>query len=312
MLYDKYKPVFLDDYKIHLNLIPKLKNLCKTDITNILLYGPKGSGKLTLVKCLINTYYNTPIIETTKLVKINNKEISFKSSKYYFEIILDSYYNKKKFDELLLYLCDSNDISSKFKIIIIKNIEYINVDSFRILKYFIEKKYNNIRFILITSNISNINNFLKGVFLLFRVPYPNKTELFNYISTIYNIKPLKLKTIINDTSNLTSLFLQLEINILNNYSCPYKSLSNKFVKLLECNNIENILKIRELLYTIMSKNYDLKLICHTILNIFLTKKIDKKKELIELFTNYDNNNKSFKNIIHIEALLINIIKLYSI
>ena len=312
MLYDKYKPVFLDDYKIHLNLIPKLKFLCKTDITNILVYGPKGSGKLTLVKSLINTYYNTDIIEINKFVKINNKEVSFKSSKYYFEIILDSYYNKKKFDELLLYLCDSNDINSKFKLIIIKNIEYINDDSFRILKYFIEKKYNNIRFILITSNISNINNFLKGFFLLFRVPYPNKNELFDYISTIYNIKSSKLKTIINESTNLTSLFLQLEINILNNYICPYKTYSNKFVKLLESKNIDNILKIRELLYTIMSKNYDLKLICHTILNKFLTKNIDKKQELIELFTNYDNTNKSFKNIIHIESLLINIIKLYSI
>ena len=312
MLYDKYKPIFLDDYKIHLNLIPKLQTLCKTDISNILVYGPKGSGKLTLVKSLLNTYYNTHIIETNKLVKINNKELSFKSCKYYFEIILDSYYNKKKFEELLLYLCDSNDINSNFKLIIIKNIEFINSESFRIIKYFIEKKYNNIRFILITSNISNINNFFKGFFLLFRVPYPNKNELFNYVSTIYNIKSSKLKNIINETRNLTSLFLQLEINTLNNYICPYKTYSNKFVKLLESKNIDNIIKIRELLYTIMSKNYDLKLICHTILNTFLTKNSDKRQELIELFTNYDNTNKSFKNIIHIESLLINIIKLYSI
>lgn len=312
MLYDKYKPVYLDDYKIHLHLISKLQRLCNNDISNILFYGPKGCGKLTLVKSLLNTYYNKSIIETNKLIKVNNKELSFKSSSYYFEIVLDKYYNKKKFEELLFYLCDSNDINSKFKLIIIKNIEYINIDSIKILKVYIEKKNNNIKFILITSNISNINNFFKGFFLLFRVPYPNKNELFDYVSNIYNIKSSKIKTIINDTKDLNSLFLQLEINSINPYICPYKTYTNKFVKLLESNKVENIIKIRELLYTIMSKNYDLKVICHNILSIFLTKNIDKKQELIELFTNYDNTNNSFKNIIHIETLLINIIKLYNI
>ena len=312
MLYDKYKPVFLDDYKIHLNIISKLKILCKKDITNILVYGPKGSGKLTLVKSLLNTYYNTNIKQSTKLVKINNKELSFKDSQYYFEIILDNYYNKKKFEELILYLCGSNDINNKFKLIIIKNIEYIRNDSLRIVKYFIEKKSNNIRFIFITSNISNINSFFKGFFLLLRLPYPNKTEIYNYVSSIYNINDSKLKSIINDTNNLTSLFLLLEINMINNYICPYNTFSNKFIQLLTTKKINNILKIRELLYTIMSKNYDLKIICLNILKQILNSKSDKKKEIIELYTKYDNKNKSFKNIIHIEALLINITKLYNI
>ena len=312
MLYDKYKPVFLDDYKIHLNIIPKLKILCKKDITNILVYGPKGSGKLTLVKSLLNTYYNTNIKQSTKLVKINNKELSFKDSKYYFEIILDNYYNKKKFEELILYLCGSNDINNKFKLIIIKNIEYINNESLRIVKYFIEKKSNNIRFIFITSNISNINDFFKGFFLLLRLPYPNKTEIYNYVSSIYNINNSKIKSIINETNNLTSLFLLLEINMINNYICPYNTFSNKFIKLLTNNKINNILKIRELLYTIMSKNYDLKIICLNILKQILNSKSDNKKEIIELYTKFDNKNNSFKNIIHIEALLINITKLYNI
>tara|TARA_B110000967_G_C18759314_1_gene496979 strand:- start:131 stop:1069 length:939 start_codon:yes stop_codon:yes gene_type:complete len=312
MLYDKYKPVFLDDYKIHLNIIPKLKILCKKDITNILVYGPKGSGKLTLVKSLLNTYYNTNIKQSTKLVKINNKELSFKDSQYYFEIILDNYYNKKKFEELILYLCGSNDINNKFKLIIIKNIEYINNESLRIVKYFIEKKSNNIRFIFITSNISNINDFFKGFFLLLRLPYPNKTEIYNYVSSIYNINDSKLKSIINDTNNLTSLFLLLEINMINNYICPYNTFSNKFIQLLTTKKINNILKIRELLYTIMSKNYDLKIICLNILKQILNSKSDNKKEIIELYTKFDNKNNSFKNIIHIEALLINITKLYNI
>ena len=111
---------------------------------------------------------------------------------------------------------------------------------------------------------------------------------------------------------MTSLFLLLEINKINNYTCPYITFSNTFIKLLTNKKINNIFKIRELLYTIMSKNYDLKIICLNILKKILKSKSDKKKEIIELYTKYDNKNKSFKNIIHIEALLINITKLYNI
>jgi len=312
MLYNKYKPVFLDDYKIHLNIIPKLKNICKKDISNILVYGPKGSGKLTLVKSLLNTYYKTDIQLKTKLVKINSKELLFKESKYYFEIVLDNYYNKKKFEELLSYLCSSSDINNKFKLIIIKNIEYISSESLRIIKYFIEKKYNNIRFIFITSNIANINSFFKGFFLLLRVPYPNKDELYNFVLPIYDMNKSKIKSIIQTNNNLTSLFSLLEINSINNYICPYKTITNKFIKLIISKKINNILKIRELLYTIMSKNYNLKEICLNILKQILNSECNKKKEIIELYTKYDNTNQSFKNIIHIETLLINIIKLYNI
>ena len=308
MLYEKHKPIFLDDYKIHLNIIPKLQKLCKTNICNLLIYGSKGSGKLTLVKSMINTYFNKNIIEKDNIIKLNAKDVFFKSSNYYFEIILNNYYNKKNFELLLLHLCENNDINSDFKLIIIKNIEYVNIDAFRILKYMIEKKYNKIRFILITSKISSINSFLKGYFLLLRVPQPDKTELFNYITTIYTISPTKIKSIINNSNNLTDLFMILEINTLNNYICPYKSYSNKFIKLIENKKSINILKIRELLYTIMSKNYDLKLICHSILNYLLTSNIENKHEIIELYTKYDKTY-SFKNIIHIECLLINLMNI---
>ena len=61
MLYEKYKPIYLKDYEIHLDLIPKLNNLCKKDISNILFYGPCNVGKMTLVNSLLNTHYKTHI-----------------------------------------------------------------------------------------------------------------------------------------------------------------------------------------------------------------------------------------------------------
>ena len=310
MLYEKYKPIYLKDYQIHLNLLPKLNNLCKKDISNILFYGSDNVGKMTLVNCLLNTYYKTHIIEKSNIVKINGRDIKFKSCNYYFKIILNNYYNKKNFEELINYLCENNEINNKFKLIIIKNIEFIDFESFKILKNIIEKKYNSIRFILITSKFSKINNFIKGFFLLIRVPKPCEKELFKHIKTIYpTINKSKITKVLNETSRLVEIFMKLEINNINSYNDPYITKSDKLVKLLETKKTSNILKIRELIYDLMAKNYNLINIYKNIFTTLINSNYDNstKLNIIKLYSNYNSSN--FKNIIHIESLLINIMNI---
>jgi DNA polymerase III delta prime subunit len=310
MLYEKYKPLYLKDCQIHLNLIDKLNNLCKKDISNILFYGPSNVGKMTLVNSLLNTYYKTQIIEKTNIIKLNSRDIKFNSSKYYFKIILNNYYNKKNFDLLIKYLCENNEVNNKCKLIIIKNIEFIELDSFKIVKNIIEKKYNSIRFIFITSKLSKINDFIKGFFLLIRVPKPCKQELFEHIKTIYpTISKSKITKVLKETSELTEIFMKLEINIINSYNDPYITKSNKLVKLIESKKTSNILKIRELIYDLMAKNYNLNKIYIHIFKSLINSNYDNvtKLNIIKLYSKYNNNN--FKNIIHIESLLINIMNI---
>jgi len=305
---NKYNPVFIDDFKLHLKLIPKLKALYKKDISNILLYGNYGTGKLTIARCLINSYYKKEIICKDNIITINSKESKFKSSEYHFELILDRYFNKKKFDDLLRYLSSNLDINNNciYKLIIIKNIEHIPYESLMLLKNIIEKN-DKIRFILITNNISKLNNFYKGFFLLIRIPKLEKDELYNYLIQYYNKN--NVKKILDN--NLNNIFPILDINDINKYIEPYESNINKLIKLLESKKISNIIKIRELLYNLMSKNYDLKFIFNKIYKYFLNKCNEKKKK--EIITIYSENsqyiNKSFKSIIHYETLLINIMNI---
>jgi len=204
-------------------------------------------------------------------------------------------------------LCENTEVNNKFKLIIIKNIEFIDFESFKSIKNIIEKKYNSVRFIFITSKLSKINDFIKGFFLLIRIPTPSKNELFSHLINIYpKINKSKITKVLNETSKLTEIFMKLEINNINNYNDPYITKSNKLIKLIESKKISNILKIRELIYDLMAKNYNLSKIYTYIFKTLLNTIDDNNKKLIiiRLYNNYNNNN--FKNIIHIESLFINI------
>ena len=307
MHYDKHMPVYIDDFQIHLNLKQKLNILSKNDISNILLYGLNGSGKLTIAKCLINSYYKQNIITKKNIIKINAKELKFISSDYHFEIILNKYFNKKNFNELLKFLCSNNEINNKcnFKLILIKNIEYIDNHSLLIMKNILEKN-RFIKFILI-SNTSNLNTFFKGFFLLLKIPKPKKIEVYNYLNTICKHK-IDLEYLDNYV-NLNTLFPIININTINNYNDPYEYYTHKLIKLISSTKVSNINKIRDIIYELLSKGYDIVLIYKNIYKQLL-KTIDdsKKYNLIELYSNI-NINKSFKSVIHIEALIINIMNI---
>lgn len=299
-------PIFIKDLKIHLNLKNKLENLYKNDIGNILIYGPKGSGKHTIAKCLINSFYNKNIIIKPTIFKYNLKEIKYNTSSYYFEIILDKYFNRKHFITLLSFLCNSNDINSNcfYKLILIKNIDILDLETTKVIKNYIEKQ--NIRFILITSNISIINKYYYGFFLLLRIPYPNNSELYNFIKS-YNPKINNLNTIINSNKNLNNLFIKIKLMTLTNYTDVYNNNINKIITLLNKKKLSSIIKIREYLYDLISKNYKLEDILLQIFKYYILNH-NSKLQIIELFIEYDIKiKKSFKSIIQLEALLINLL-----
>lgn len=54
----KYKPNNLDEYKYNKNICNFLKNLININELNILIIGNTGSGKTTLINCLLNDYYD--------------------------------------------------------------------------------------------------------------------------------------------------------------------------------------------------------------------------------------------------------------
>ena len=75
---NKNIPKKLADFKIHNNIAIKLLNILKTDnILNLFLYGVYGSGKYTLSRFYIQTYYNDICRLELKNFKNDRKDIDY-------------------------------------------------------------------------------------------------------------------------------------------------------------------------------------------------------------------------------------------
>lgn len=312
---DKFQPVFLDNFIINYEVAQKCKKIVNNEfIPNLLFHGPKGSGKYTLCKSIINSIYNDNIQNVDSVIRINNKEYPLVTSEYHFEICLDKYLmNKNSLCEIIDYLTDTKEINQicLIKIIVIRNINYCNLEIFSFIKNKIELGGSNYRFFVITNNTSYVPTKYRGLFFYIKVKYENKPNIEKY----FKENKIKYdKKIIENERNLNILFTKNELFQISK-SKNFSELKEKqIIKLIKdsINNPDNILKIREVIYEINIKNIKFTEILKNILNYFLKSEIDneKKFKLCTIFAKYDHRSQtSYKKQVHYEALISKIIVL---
>ena len=322
LIKDKYTPIYFDDYKIHLGLINKLKKLI-IDLPNLVFYGQPGTGKSTIVYSLLNELYKTNVISNDKNLKLKinnvNKEFKIKTSNYHFEIDLNKYSslkNKIYFIPLIKLLANSREINSKcsYRLIIIKNAEHIS-ECQNFIKNIIEKN-DSLRFILITNNPNRLRN-LKSLFIEIKLPILSLSEFKILLNSLDNNKHDNEKFIEKNKNikfgNISVILLKYEIYKKNKtYVDPIffyiEELSNYILNF----NIKNIDKSRKLLYEILSKNIDFNDFIKKLYFKIIDGDYDRDKKILitNTFVKYTTRStKAFKTIIHIEALIIELMKI---
>jgi hypothetical protein len=315
LLKDKFSPVFLKDFIINKDV----SNVCSKLISNnyiphMLFHGPIGSGKYTTAKSIINTIYGENIVSYNKIFKINGKEIELKCSNYHFEILIDKYNsNRSMICDIIDYFTETQDINAEChtKIIIIRNLNYLNPDFLSFLKNKMEVSNEYYRFFTIAHNVSYIPNKFRGLFTYIRIAYNNDKIINNFFKTKGLILPKCSKS-----KNLNELLTLYELDNSPSYKTFNHNKQTQIISLIKdaINNPDNILKIRDILYIINIKNIKVNTILKNILRHFIDMKdfdFNKKKQLCEICALYDERtNHSYKNQIHYEALFSKIIYIY--
>lgn len=331
LLKDKYTPKTFEEFKIHKNLVKKIKSITSYEIPNMILHGPQGSGKYTLALNLLSEIYGIDIYnkkKTTITIKINNnnKDLKLIYSNFHYEIGINKYLFNDKLSILKLIEHISNNknvMTNSYNIIIIRNADCLCSESLKSLKRRLEALYTNFRLIITCQNSSKLRNVFGGQFIYCNIPSPDNTSLFNFIEYItkkekININTDNINELINQSNNLNKLLLTLEYSVITGkyikYNDPIKREIKELVKLMFSNNIHMISKIKQKIYTLTSQNINITYIIKEIIQNINKSKLDEnsKKEILELCCKYNQKiSNSYKEVIHLEALVFNIIYIVS-
>ena len=167
----------------HKNIIKQLNNL--QYLPNMLFLGPKGSGKLTIIKLFLkkilqikddNNYLRKLTIPIT-----TTKDLIIYENNYYYYIDMSIITDKKKntflFEHFISNIIKSKNILSKQHVFFIDNIQKNNEELIRYLKKFIQNYNTNCKFILCSNqNIFN-NQKLESFFMNITISQLNQNEI---------------------------------------------------------------------------------------------------------------------------------------
>ena len=168
----KYKPYYIDDFRLDPDFKAVLQTLFDMDELNLLLIGAPNSGKTSFLYAMIREYYglkrDDPISESNILFINNLKEqgIQFFRS------------------EMKTFCRSHCGIYGKKKLIIIDDMDTINEQSQQVFRNYIDKYKHNVNFIAVCSNIQKIIESIQSRVNILQIPSLTEPQIRDIMENI--------------------------------------------------------------------------------------------------------------------------------
>ncbi len=217
-LLEKYRPHKDREFVFNREILAQLQHIATyEDIPHIIISGPAGSGKKTLVNFFLEKLFDSDVRILNK-IKYNvngsstRKEVEIMQSNYHI-IIEPTNTNHDKYilQEIIKQYARHKSFNifrtnRKFKIIVIYNIENLASNSQAALRRTMELYARTCRFIMICNNLSKIFDPLRSRCRIFCVKVPSLDDIakiIQYIALVENIDitQAKLTKLINNCNN---------------------------------------------------------------------------------------------------------------
>tara|TARA_B100001175_G_C19456592_1_gene614123 strand:+ start:55 stop:990 length:936 start_codon:yes stop_codon:yes gene_type:complete len=251
----------------HDKIFLELKNLFDNDSlpNKIIFSGNYGIGKSTLAYHLTNYIFSKEedykYDSTNNLILSNNRSYNLilnNSHPNFFLITNDDDKKNIQISKIreMINFTNKSSFNNDYKIILINNVEYLNINSTNALLKIIEEPNNKVLFFLIHNNKTKILDTLKSRCITFNL-FLNDEDKFKIINKILN----------------SEFYKDLNEDFKNNYNSPGDIIS--LYNFFDSNNIKSDLSIEELLKLIIDKKLYKK-------DLFIK---DKLSYLVELYFN---------------------------
>lgn len=321
----------------HKEIFHKLKKISEDDgMPHIIFYGNPGTGKKTMINLFLEMIFDKSIykMDDSKYTVISSgnieNEVFVKQSDHH--IIIEP--NNNNFDRYLIqdivkeyarrYPLCIFEKSRNFKMVQINNLDNLSYYAQTSLRRTIEKYSRTCRFVMWCYSLSKVIEPLRSRCLCIHVPTQTTDDLVQWAFNIASIQNIKLNfpvlnyIIDSSNGNLKDILWKLDLykycgKVQNGYQ---KSL----IALIDEITIgQDIQIIRDYIYKMMITNISSNVIIKDILNIILTK-LDvypdskvKSTKIIDYASNFEYRlSKGRRDIIHIEAFILNIMNVFKV